>query len=88
MRSETNITEVSTYTLVKGWLDGAGTHAIWSDEYTLSNLSSGVTSGQLRVAVYNHNTLLPDGLIGAPLSGVSEKFRLVVLAVATAMFAD
>jgi hypothetical protein len=50
----------------------AGLQASWTEVATLENLSSGVSSSQLRVAVYNHNSLLPDGLIGELGSQTSD----------------
>jgi hypothetical protein len=45
-------------------LKSAGKEAHWTEQYTLENVNETHVRQPLHVAVYNHNTLRPDGLIG------------------------
>lgn len=45
-------------------LKNAGKEAHWTEQYTLENVTETFVRQPLHVAVYNHNTLRPDGLIG------------------------
>ncbi|KAK9824228.1 hypothetical protein WJX72_008744 [[Myrmecia] bisecta] len=45
-------------------LKGAGKEAHWTEQYALENVQQSSATQPMHVAVYNHNTLRPDSLIG------------------------